>query len=438
MIQKQIIDKTNFSIFLRDLSIDVNINLKHIIEDEIITNSNKHNHKNKHYHKNKKNNPKKKKDIIIEEQKKIRYHKNIEDDNSKIKYLFKNIDIENPFDVIQNLKTDEGIINYKFLLLDYFLKDKEKFIHYILLLYFELKDIDKIDNDQLILLKKIKKSLKKYDYKLFMMENLGHLLPPLNNFKKFNKFDQWQIDTINFIKNNESVIVRAPTSSGKTFIAMASGIFHKKILYVCPAKPVAYQVGANFIHMGYKVHFLLENSSHFSYDKQTNIFIGTPYEIENNLTNLNNDFDYVVFDEIHNINKEDDGDVYENIIKLMNCNFLALSATIKNVDFLKEIFTKNFLNKKINYIEYNKRFINHQKWIWNENKLIKLHPLCSFNKLTHDFVKNDLSFTPNDCANLWNTIENEFENDEEIIESFSPDEYFKEEKLLTLDDCSYY
>ena len=190
--------------------------------------------------------------------------------------------------------------------------------------------------------------------------------------------------------------------------------------------------------MGYKVHFLLENSSHFSYDKQTNIFIGTPYEIENNLTKLNNDFDYVVFDEIHNINKEDDGDVYENIIKLMDCNFLALSATIKNVEFLKDIFNKNFLNKKINYIEYNKRFINHQKWIWNKNNLVKLHPLCSFNKLTVDFVTNDLSFTPNDCATLWNCIENEFENDEEIVQDFSPDEYFKQEKLLTLDDCSDY
>ena len=36
---------------------------------------------------------------------------------------------------------------------------------------------------------------------------------------------------------------------------MSTGIIHKKIIYICPAKPVAYQVGANFINMGYKVHF---------------------------------------------------------------------------------------------------------------------------------------------------------------------------------------
>ena len=91
-----------------------------------------------------------------------------------------------------------------------------------------------------------------------------------------------------------------------------------------------------------KVHFLLDNISQYSYDKDTNIFIGTPYEIENEFYRLRNNFDYVVFDEIHNLNKEDDGDIYENLIKLIDCNFLALSATIKNIDFLKEIFQKNF------------------------------------------------------------------------------------------------
>ena len=40
---------------------------------------------------------------------------------------------------------------------------------------------------------------------------------------------------------------------------MATGIIHNKILYVCPAKPVVYQVGSHFVKMGYKVHYLVEN-----------------------------------------------------------------------------------------------------------------------------------------------------------------------------------
>ena len=56
----------------------------------------------------------------------------------------------------------------------------------------------------------------------------------------------------------------------------------------------------------------------------------------------------------------------------------------------------------------------------------------------YNFIDNSLSFTPNDCATLWETIEEVFEDEEEIIENMSPDEYFTENKLLTLDDCSTY
>ncbi len=438
MISKQNIDKTQLSIFIRDLSENINFNLKHLIEDYFI--NNKINDKNNKNHKNNKKIIIKKKDIIIQEQIKKKKKFQIDEDNKKIDYYLKNLNETSPFINLKNLQTDEGIIRFKFKLLNHFIKHKKRdqYIQFIFLLYFELKDYDYINEDEKKLIMKIQKTLLKYDYKLFMMEKMSYLLPPLNNFKKFNKFDQWQIDTINLIKNKESVIVRAPTSSGKSFIAMSTGIFHKKILYICPAKPVAYQVGSHFINMGYKVHFLVENISHYSYDKDTNIFIGTPYEIENEFYKIKNDFDYVVFDEIHNLNKEDDGNIYENLIKLIDCNFLALSATIKNIEFLKEIFQKNFKDHKINYIEYNKKFINHQKWYWNNSELIKLHPMCAFQKINDHFLKNDLSFTPNDCADLWNKIEDEFDDLEDEIDGLSPDEYFNEERLLTLDDCSKY
>ena len=86
--------------------------------------------------------------------------------------------------------------------------------------------------------------------------------------------------------------MRAPTSSGKTFVAMSTGILHTKILYVCPAKPVAFQVGANFIKMGYRVHMLAENMGHLHYDKSTYIFIGTPDIIEQYLPRIYTEFDY--------------------------------------------------------------------------------------------------------------------------------------------------
>ena len=87
-------------------------------------------------------------------------------------------------------------------------------------------------------------------------------------------------------------------------------------------------------------------------------------EVEDYLNKIGTHFDYAVFDEIHNLNKEDDGHIYENIIKMLGCNFLGKSATIKNVEFLKDIFNNIHPDKNIKYVEYNKRFISHNRWIW--------------------------------------------------------------------------
>ena len=41
-----------------------------------------------------------------------------------------------------------------------------------------------------------------------------------------------------------------------------------------------------------------------------------------------------------------------------------------------------------------------------------------------------MSFTPNDCATLWEYIEENIDDD--LIDGLSPDEYFTEDKLLNL------
>ena len=280
----------------------------------------------------------------------------------------------------------------------------------IILLYFHLKEESLTDEYQEII-DTIESKIANQPLKEYMMKEMGHLLPPLQVWDNHVKeFDPWQKNVIQHIKHNKSVIVKAPTSSGKSFIAMASGILHKKILYVCPAKPVVYQVGAQFIHMGYKVHFLVDNLSHYSYDSKTNIFIGTPLEIESQLPKLGTEFDYAVFDEIHNLNSETDGDVYENILKIINCNFLALSATIQNVSFLQDIFQKIHPHKQIEYVEYNKRFLNQQKWVWKNNKLVQLHPLCAYPSMLDNFHQTSLRMTPRDCSHMWEIMEDVFED----------------------------
>ena len=120
---------------------------------------------------------------------------------------------------------------------------------------------------------------------------------------------------------------------------MSAGIYHNKILYICPAKPIAYQIGSHFKYMGYKVNFVVDKI--FTNNNNNNIYVGTPLEIENNINKLGIDFDYVVFDEIHNINHNELGSIYENLLKLFDCNILGVSASVNNIGYLKECYEKN-------------------------------------------------------------------------------------------------
>ena len=419
-----------FNVFMRDLTQNQSINLKHMILDD---DNSKQKKKVKHI---------KKKDLIIQEQNKKRGEKQIKDDFMKIEYAFKNLTSENFYDKFNNLKTEKGKQIFKFRLLSHFVdlqkSQKKDYMSQILILYFSLKKNDDLiqdDKSYLKLSNKLDKKFKKCDTSSFLMKECSDLLPPLNFWDKGDYvLDDWQKKVIGYIKESKSVLVRAPTSSGKTFVAMSTGIIHKKVLYICPAKPVAFQVAANFIKMGYRVHVLVENMGHLSYDKDTNIFIGTPNVIEQYLPKIYTDFDYAVFDEIHNLDTMIE---YENIIKLVRCPFLALSATIENIKFLKDIFIKIHPTKQIEYIEYDKRFINIQRWVYDD-KLTVLHPLAC---LENDISEIEyLSFTPNDCITLYDTIYEVFEecDDEEEIEYLSPDEYFGCNRLISLDDTKEY
>jgi hypothetical protein len=466
LLQWQQTDKNQFAVFIRDLTKHLT-NVKHMVEDMM-----KEAPVIKHPKKGKKHKViKKKKDIIIEQQTKLRLDKQLKEDLSKVDYLINTINYDNPYIVFSQMKTLQGLLQLKFRMLEYLWGFKKTYFPHVMNLYFQLIEQGKTEV-QKTLLEDIGKKLEDTEYKLYMMKNLSYLLPPLNIHEpKVKRLDDWQIKVVNYIKQGESVIVKAPTSSGKSFVALSAGVLHKKLLYVCPAKPIAYQVGAHFNMMGYKVHYLLDNLCHNSYDSQTNIFVGTPEIIEDNLYKLGVSFDYAVFDEIHNLNKYDDGHMYENIIKLIKCPFLALSATIGNIDFLIELFTKIHndtltnlredkrkeasiksntpynINTNIHYVEYNKRFINQQKMIYENGILVNLHPLSCINydDLNDNFLKQNLQFTPYDSANLWETMEEIFEQKEyseefeDMIDNCSPDNYFEDDhKILTLDDTRGY
>ena len=433
IIQWQNIDKNDFAKFIRDISTNKN-NIKHMLEDHDSSHRTKVITKVKHM---------KKKDVIIAANIKRRFKESQESDFKKINYFIDNLVESDIYKNIYTLKTGEGVLEYKFRLLRYFWGDKKKNMHHIMNLYFSLHNV-KTDNDEYNkIITKFGTILDGYDYKLYMMKELSHMLPPLNLWdQRTKKLDDWQVQTINFMKTGKSVIVKAPTSSGKSFVGYCAGVLFSRILYVCPAKPIAYQVGASFVNMGYKVCYLLNAGSVLSYDDRTNVFVGTPEIIEDYYNSMNVKFDFVVFDEIHNLNKEDDGHIYENLLKYYDCNFLALSATMNNIGEFKEKLNGINPKRDVKVVEYNKRFINVQKWLWSGDKLQILHPLCStnMNDLTEQFLEKNHQFTPRDSAQLWEKLEEIFESadKEDLIEELSPDNFFKGDTILTLNDTRDY
>jgi superfamily II RNA helicase len=420
------VNKDSFHVFIRDLSESVNANLKHMVEDyfqpstTICKNS--------------------KVELMKQDWAEKRHKTTVEADYRKIDNLKEYIDDKNPFEHLYKLQTNEGRNYYKYLLLKRYWKSKTN-LDMIIGLYYQLVNTksDKYDSK---LIDKIRKQVESPDSepKLYMLENLGYMLPPLNFWDKPTfVLDDWQKETCDYIQRKESVIIRAPTSSGKSFVGMACGVIHKKVMYVCPSVPVVYQVGSHFVKMGYRVHYIVPGLSDQSVQSGTNIFIGTPSEIEDCLSSLSTTFDYAVYDEIHNVNREKDGHCYENLIKLLPSDFLVLSATIQNGDYLHELFQKIHPTKQIHYIDYSKRFINIQRWNYQENQLNKLHPMAclTLDDMNESLMELNLPMTPNDMASLWSEIEELYED----VDDLSPDVYFEtypKDQLLTLNDCRDY
>ena len=104
----QNIDRNNFNIFVRDLSERLNSNVKNIVVDTYNDLE-----KSKTIKKKKMN----KKEMIILEQTIKRQKKMYDDDLKKIQIYEKNIDMNDLYDKLRYIKTDKGILDYKYKLL---------------------------------------------------------------------------------------------------------------------------------------------------------------------------------------------------------------------------------------------------------------------------------------------------------------------------------
>ena len=161
------------------------------------------------------------------------------------------------------------------------------------------------------------------------------------------ELDDFQKDACEIINNGKSVVVCAPTGAGKTVIAQHA--IHKalenntRIFYTTPLKALSNQKYYDFSEKygTDKVGLLTGDTS---INRNAQIVVMTTEVFRNMLYGTNfgavadnlKDVRYVVLDEVHYMNDEQRGTVWEESIIYCptNIQIIALSATVANADEL--------------------------------------------------------------------------------------------------------
>uniref|UniRef100_A0A8C3H5N9 DExD/H-box helicase 60 n=1 Tax=Chrysemys picta bellii TaxID=8478 RepID=A0A8C3H5N9_CHRPI len=165
--------------------------------------------------------------------------------------------------------------------------------------------------------------------------------------------DTWQRELLDVVDNNESAVIVAPTSSGKTY---ASFYCMEKVLkesnegvvvYVSPTKALVNQVMGTIYNRFTKTlpHGLVVGGT-FTRDYRHDtlncqILVTVPQCLEILLLSPHRQdwvkrIRYVIFDEVHCLGGEIGAEVWEHLLVMIRCPFLALSATISNPEHLTE------------------------------------------------------------------------------------------------------
>ena len=273
------------------------------------------------------------------------------------------------------------------------------------------------------------------------LTEMSHLLPPLSPFSSNFKLDDWQKTVLQHIDDEKSVLICAPTSSGKTVLSsyvaskgrttrQASEATKKvntnnqedsdsggedepviengtSILFVVPSDPLVWQVGAHFAKwrgLDRNVALITDRLSYIpnaQHGKPAAVVVGTPLALETALTKirgqmsffddknkadvsqLSGGFDHykwVVYDEVHSIGADTpDGLALQRLIKALKCKFLALSATVGNAQQLKTWM------EKVKGEQINAELVNVEK----EAVEIEVHEGRFINLQRHIFTKSD-------------------------------------------------
>ncbi|XP_075050281.1 putative ATP-dependent RNA helicase DDX60 [Mixophyes fleayi] len=270
--------------------------------------------------------------------------------------------------------------------------------------------------------------------------------------------DTWQRELLDVVDNNESAVIVAPTSSGKTY---ASYYCMEKVLkqsneaivvYVAPTKALVNQVVATVINQFNKdLPTGMALCGVFTRDYRTDalnsqVLVTVPQCLEILLLCPHRQdwvkrIKYIIFDEVHCLGGEIGAEVWEHILAMIRCPFLALSATISNPEHLTEWLksvrqywqqndeqeTKHVSklpvngarkkpiktekkSYKVRLVLYDKRYNDLETYICSvQNSNINFehfHPCAAFTipHMKQYGIPQDLSLSPRECVQLYDSM----------------------------------
>ena len=202
------------------------------------------------------------------------------------------------------------------------------------------------------------------------------------------ELDDFQKDACNFINEGKSVVVCAPTGAGKTVIAQHA--IHraleegKRVFYTTPLKALSNQKFYDFgeKYGSDKVGLLTGDTS---INRNGQIVVMTTEVFRNMLYGTNfgavadnmKDVKYVVLDEVHYMNDEQRGTVWEESIIYCptNVQIIALSATVANSQELTDWI--NTVHSKTELVNTDFRPVPLRFYYFDSSQPTKLLPLLT-------------------------------------------------------------
>ncbi|KAM7443056.1 putative ATP-dependent RNA helicase ddx60 [Porites harrisoni] len=326
----------------------------------------------------------------------------------------------------------------------------------------------------------------------FQLEHMGHLLKREERTdpdRRVDHFipDTWQRELLDAVDNNESAVIIAPTSSGKTY---ASYYCMEKVLresnsgvvvYVSPTKALVNQVAATIYARFHRKKLPAGKAVYgvFTRDYQYNtlnsqILVTVPQCLEilflsPRRQDWTKNIKYVIFDEVHCLGQEIGAEVWEHLLLLIRCPFLALSATIGNPHDLlnwlqaaqdfrerqdKQDGGKLRKSYRIRLVTCKERYSDLEKSIYlpspknggfseltrtyedgfdvtKTDEFVSLHPCAQLGakQLKENGFPSDFSLSPKETLQLYDVMLSHWP-DRESLKRLAPEQYFKEKRFI--------